>query len=123
MYAEYIIDCGHNSMHVHRVFEPVGAMTRDEARKRKHKKEGDNYCCSFVPKFNPRAPNVLSILRKHRTIVDNDDVAWAILPEKSIRVSYQRGANLKELLVPSNPYKKIEPSSRGCFKCTARKVS
>ena len=62
-----------------------------------------------------------TILRKHRTIVDNDEVARAILPENSIRVSYQRGANLKELLAPSNPYKKIEPSSRGCFKCTARR--
>ena len=70
MYAGYLTHCGHNSMHVHRVFEQVGAMTRDEARKRKHKKEGNNYCCTFVTKFNPRAPNVLSTLRKHRTIVD-----------------------------------------------------
>ena len=121
MYSGYLIDCGHNSMHVHRVFEQVGVMTQDEARKRKHKKEGNNHCCTFVTKFNSRTSIVLSILRKHRTIVDNDEVAGVILPEKSIRVSYHRGANLKELLAPFNPYKKIEPSSRSCFKCTARR--
>ena len=54
--------------------------------------------------------------------IDNDEVARAILPEKSIRVSYQRVANLKKLLAPSNSYKKIEPSMQsGCFKCTVRR--
>ena len=33
IYAQYLINCGHNSVHVNRVFEEVGVMTRAEARK------------------------------------------------------------------------------------------
>ena len=39
-------------MHVHKVFEQVGAMTCDEGQKSKNKKEGDNDCRMFVTKFN-----------------------------------------------------------------------
>ena len=43
------------------------------------------------------------------------------MPKNSIRVAYSRGANLKELLAPSNPYRGVEPAGRGCFKCTAKR--
>ena len=46
VYAHYLIDCGHNSAHVNRVFEEVGNMTRDEARKSKPKPKGNK--CVFV---------------------------------------------------------------------------
>ena len=31
-YMKYLMDCGHDSAHVNRAFEEVGAMTREEAR-------------------------------------------------------------------------------------------
>ena len=37
VYAQYLIDCSHNSVHVNRVFEEVGNMTWDEACKSKPK--------------------------------------------------------------------------------------
>ena len=53
VYAQYLIDCGRrNSAHVNRVFEEVGNMTRDEARKSKPKPKGNK--CVFVTKYNPR---------------------------------------------------------------------
>ena len=119
VYAQYLIDCGHNSAHVNRVFEEVGNMTRDEARKSKPKTEGNK--CVFITKYNPRVRDIASIIREHRVIIDTDERASEILPKNSIRVAYSRGANLKELLAPSNPYQGVEPSGRGCIKCTAKR--
>ncbi|XP_028410255.1 uncharacterized protein LOC114532856 [Dendronephthya gigantea] len=119
IYAKYLIDCGHNSTHVNQVFEEVGSMTRHEARNKKPKSRGGK--CVFVTKYNPHAPNIASILAKHRDIIDTDERASAILPKDSIQVAYTRGANLKELLAPSNPYRIIGPVGQGCIKCTARR--
>ena len=65
--------------------------------------------------------DIASIIRKHRGIIDTDERASEILPKNSIRVANSRGANLKELLAPSNPYRCVEPAGRGCFKCTAKR--
>ena len=119
VYAQYLIDCGHNSAHVNRVFEEVGNMTRDEARKSKPKSKGNKGV--FVTKYNPRVRDIAGIIREHRGIIDRDERASEILPKNPIRVAYSRGANLKELLAPSNPYRGGEPAGRGCFKCAARR--
>ena len=111
VYAQYLIDCRHNNAHVNRVFEEVGNMTRDEVRKSKPKSKGNK--CVFVTKYNPRVRDIASIIREHRGISDMDERASEILPKNSIRVAYSRGANLKELLAPSNPY-------RGCGACRSR---
>ena len=89
VYAQYLIDCGHNSAHVNTVFEEVGNMTRDEARKSKPKSKGNK--CVFVTKYNPRVRDIASIIREHRGIIDRDERASEILPKNSIRVAYSRG--------------------------------
>ena len=57
------------------------------------------------------------------SIICCDEKARDILPEKVIRVSFKRNANLKELLAPSNPYGKenTEVEQFGCFNCTAKR--
>ena len=103
IYMKYLTDCGHDSAHVNRAFEAVGAMTREEARTSRRKVRRDSYV--FVTKFNPRAPDIRKIFRKRRSVLDSDEQAKKILPEGAILVSYKRNATLKELLAPSNPYK------------------
>jgi hypothetical protein len=66
-------------------------------------------------KYNPRVCNIASIIRKHHDIIDADEQACEILPKSSILVAYSRGANLKELLALSNPYRGVEPVGRGCI--------
>ena len=73
-------------------------MTRQQARTSKRKNEGRP--CAFISKFNPRVPDICKIIRKQRSIIDNDERAKQILPEGAIRVSYKRSSNLKELLAP-----------------------
>jgi hypothetical protein len=94
-------------------------MTRAEARKSKPNSKGKQ--CVFVTKYNPRVCDIASIIRKHRDIIDADEQACEILPKSSILVAYSRGANIKELLAPSNPYRGVEPVGRGCITCTAKR--
>jgi hypothetical protein len=82
IYAQYLINCGHNSVHVNRVFEEVGVMTRAEARKSKPNYKGKQ--CVFVTKYNPRVCDIASIIRKHHDIIDADEQACEILPKSSI---------------------------------------
>ena len=42
-YCQYLVDCGHNKEHVFNIFNQVGCMTREEARKNKPKVSG-NHC-------------------------------------------------------------------------------
>ena len=77
--------------------------------------------CVFVTKFNPSAPDIRKIFRKHRSVLDSDEQAKKILPESAILVSYKRNANLKELLAPSNPYKPNKLEGEGCYKCDAKR--
>ena len=51
-----------------RVFNETGNISRQEARKSKRKIEGRP--CSFISKFNPRAPDIGKIFRKHCSIID-----------------------------------------------------
>ena len=38
-YCRYLIDCGHDSKRVSKVFKEIGQITREEARKSKKKRE------------------------------------------------------------------------------------
>ena len=119
IYMKYLTDCGHDSAHVNRAFEVVGAMTREEARTSRRKVRRNS--CVFVTKFNPSAPDIRKFFRKHRSVLDSDEQAKKILPESAILVSYKRNANLKELLAPSNPYKPNKLEGEGCYKCDAKR--
>jgi hypothetical protein len=44
-----------------------------------------------------------------------------IIPESANLDSYERNANLKELLSPSNPYKPKKLEVQGCYKCDAKR--
>ena len=93
-------------------------MTRQEARQAKPRK--DCKVCVFSAKYNPRAPDIRKIFKKHSSILESDEQAKNVLTNKDILVSYKRNANLKELLAPSNPYKKLSCAKKGCFNCKAR---
>ena len=60
-YSKYLTNCGHDSEHVLRVFDEIGNMTRQEARKSKRKIGAR--LCAFISKFNPCAPDIGKIFR------------------------------------------------------------
>ena len=70
-YCKYLTDCGHDSEHVLKAFNEIGSMTRQQACRNKRRNEGRP--CAFISKFNPRAPDIGKIIRKQRSIIDNDE--------------------------------------------------
>ena len=96
IYMKHLTDSDHDSAHVNRAFEVVGAMSREEARTRRRKVRRDS--CVFVNKFNARAPDIRKIFRKHRSVFDSDKQAKKILPESAFLVSYKRNANFEGLI-------------------------
>ena len=119
-YIQYLLECGHDKTHVVEKFKEVTDITREEARRSRRKVDGGH--CVFSVKFNPRAPDIRELFRKHRSVIEYDPHAREILPDRVLRVSYKRNANLKELLAPSNPYiNKNIGDSLGCYKCSAKR--
>ena len=118
-YINYLIQCGHDENHVRNIFKEVFNLTRQEARKSKDKRDS-NFCVLSV-KYNPRAPDIRKIIKKHSAIIEDDVVAKEILPVTAIRVAYKRNANLNELLAPSNPYNESKQDGSGCFACEAKR--
>ena len=90
-YTSYLINCGHDKEHVLEKFNEVSNLRRDEAHTRRINSVG-NHCVPSV-KYNPRGPNIRQIIKKHRSIIENDERAKEILPTNFIRVSYKRNAN------------------------------
>ena len=86
-YIEYLIQCGHDRDHIRSIFKEVSNMTRQEARKSKAKR--DSKFCVLSVKYNPRAPDIGKIFKKHLAIIDSEVVARKILPATSIRVAYK----------------------------------
>ena len=52
-------------------------MTRHEARQAKPRK--DRNVCVFSAKYNPRAPDIRKIFKKHSSILDSDEQAKKVL--------------------------------------------
>jgi hypothetical protein len=79
IYVQCLINGGHNSIHVNRVLEEVGVITRAEAHKCKPNSKGKQ--CVFVTKYNPLVCDIASIIRKYRDIIDADEQACEIFPK------------------------------------------
>ena len=120
-YINYLVQCGHDENNVRSTFQEVSNLTRKETRARK--KKCDSNPCVLSVKYNPRAPDIRKIIRKHLVIIENDVVAKEILPAKVVRIAYKRLApSTFELLAPSNPYNnKIKEDGSGCFRCEAKR--
>ena len=58
----------------------------------------------FSAKFNPRGPNVSSIIKKHRYCLEADDTLKKLFPINSFIVANKRERNLQELHTIAHPY-------------------
>ena len=103
-YSSYLTDRGYNSKSVKKAFETIGNISRTEARK-KVEKHAKSSKIVFTTTFNPRGPNVSSIIKQHLPLLSNHPELNEMFPDGSIMVANKREANLKELLTRSNPYK------------------
>ena len=88
IYQEYLIRCGHDRKHVKKVFEQVASVTRHEARQAKPRK--DRNVCVFSAKYNPRAPDIRKIFKKHSSILDTQPTSYPGLLGDCVATQWNR---------------------------------
>ena len=74
----------------------------------------------FVTKYNPRLPKIDGIIKKHISILHNDDALKTVFPKDCFSTIYKRNKSLKELIAPSIYPLKINTrisSITSCYNC------
>ena len=75
-------------------------MSREDARKRKHKTNQVSKV-KFVTKYNPMLPKIDGIIEKYISIIRINDALKTLFPIDCFSTIYKRNSNLKELIPPS----------------------
>ena len=68
-------------------------------------------------KYNPRLPKRDGIIKKHISILHNDDALKTVFPKDWFSTIYKRNKNLKELIAPSVYPKKINTRISSITSC------
>ena len=100
-------------------FKKISKISRQDARKSKPKTNQVNKI-KFVTKYNSRLPKIEGIIKKHISILHNDDALKTVFPKGCFSTIYKRNKNLKELIAPSVYPKKINTrigSITSCNNC------
>ena len=86
--------------------------------------ESTQSCTPLVVEYNPRFPNISSVVNKYKYILDEDPLTNKTIPSNSVFVSFKRTKNFKDLLTHSR-YKgndTVDPPNQpiqdgSCKKC------
>ena len=70
-----------------------------------------------MTKYNPRLPKIDGIIKKHISILHNDDALKTVFPKGCFSTIYKRSENLKELIAPSVYPKKINTRISSITSC------
>ena len=71
----------------------------------------------FFTEYNPRAPKVFNIIKKHEHFIREHEFLKNVFPSGCFQVVHRRAQNLKELIMRADPYT-VKPLSVGCYnKC------
>ena len=95
-------------------------MPRTIARQKQQQPQNKVSSTKFITTYNPKLPNINSLVKKHLPILHTDAKMKKLFPNEAISVVYKRGHNLKEILSPSL-YPKINQKRASkitsCTKC------
>ena len=122
-YAQFLVDRGHSSNEVKKVFEDIGKIPRLEARKKVDNNAFNKII--FSTSYNPRGPDVHAIVKKHLPLLSNHPGLSTLYPPNSVLVANKRERNLKDLLMRADPYNLkvdlLDGGNKGFSKCDARR--
>ena len=122
-YMKYLTSRGHDVNKVKEAFEAVKSMDRAEARKPVTSKRNNNRII-FSTKFNPRGPDVKSIIKRNLPIIESDPFLAELFPAESILVAFKKENTLSNLLLRSDPYNVkeslLDNTEKGYVKCTRK---
>ena len=99
-YKQYLLARDYKPSLVGEQFKKISKILREDARKSKPKTNQVSKI-KFVTKYNPRLPKIDGIIKKHISILHNDDALKTVFPKDCFSTIYKRDKNLKELIAPS----------------------
>ena len=99
-HKNYLLARNYKPSVVDEQFKKIRKISREDARKSKPKTNQVSKT-KFVTKYNPRLPKIDGIIKKHISILHNDDALKTVFPKDCFSTIYKRNKNLKELIVPS----------------------
>ena len=80
-------------------------MTKENQVKVANTPSKQNCITSFTPTYHPVISEIHKIIHKNlRLAVDSSEQLQEIVPSDTIKLSFGRDHNLKEMLAPSVPY-------------------
>ena len=101
-YKVHLMKRGYDKNMVTNAFDSLKTKSRCDARKKVEKEEHSQII--FATNFNPRGPDVASIIKRNVNIIENTPSLQTLFPRGAIMVADKRENNLKNLLTRSDPY-------------------
>ena len=118
-YKNYLVKRGYNVNMVNDAFDSLRNKSRSDARKKVGREQKSRVI--FATNFNPRGPDVTSIIKKNLNIIENAPELQTLFPRGTIMVANKKENNLKNLLMRSDPYgvkpDLLDKDIRGYSKC------
>ena len=101
-YKNYFISRDYKPSIVNKHFAHVSTLSRQQtSQKSTNRKSQVSKNVKLVMKFNPRLPDLNSLLKNHMSLLYTDPTLKTIFPQGCIRSAFKRNQQLKELLAPS----------------------
>ena len=101
-YKTHLMKRGYEKNMVNYAFDSLKNKSRSEVRKKVEKEQHSRII--FATNFNPRGPDVASIIKRNVKLIENTPGLQALFPRGTIMVANKKESNLKNLLTRSDPY-------------------
>ena len=101
-YKNYLIARDYKPSIVNKHFAHVLTLSRQQARQKStNRKSQVSKNVKLIMKYNPRLPDLNSLLKKHMSLLYTNPTLKTIFPQDYINSVLKRNESLKELLAPS----------------------
>ena len=101
-YKNYLIARDYKPSIVNKHFAHVSILSRQQARQESTNRKGQmSKIVKLIMKYNPRLPDLNSLLKKHTPLLYTDPTLKTIFPQGCINSVFKRNQTLNELLAPS----------------------
>ena len=117
-YKAFLVSRNHSPRDVVENFRKIKNISRSDARRKRVKAAGQKKQ-RFFSVYNPRGPNISTIIKKHEHFIRGHEFLNNLFPPNCFQVVHRRGQNLKELILRADPYT-VKPQPAGRYnKCGA----
>ena len=122
-YKNYLIARDYKPSIVKKHFAHVSTLSRQQARQKStNRKIQVSKNIKLIMKYNPRLPDLNSLLKKHMPLLYTDPTLKTIFPQGCINSVFKRNQSLKELLAPSLYPNNVSNKANSITSCNKRDI-